>query len=508
MNSLKPEEKEILELYDEACGLKDIARRSMDDIDVYLKAAERLHLAAELSSEVASGEDVEPDDRIQHQIFGHYYSYEEHYCLGGYYYEKRDTRTSSEHLRLSAEHIGKALALIEDVPPSVSTATRKRLDGFLPNWRHFRRHVGIKLLANDARAAWDAERFIDALDVYRRMAALQEEFIESAEFKTIAPPYQRIAVANFIGSMANASSAMVGVVLGRAKSVGSDGAREIPFDLLVKLVRYTLDAYRYGNAAFDQNPEWDQYRAAARQNLANVEHFLEANPSAREPLAIEFEGDPDFAKILKMAELKKGGRKSGKVKILLVSANPAGTGALALDEETRAITQKVRAAEHRDLIEIVTAGAARPDDLLQAMNEHRPHVVQFSGHGSKSDQIILCDDGGNPKPVSKDALVALFESTRKNVQVVVLNACYSRGQAQAIVSVVPCAVGMKDSIGDGAALVFAASFYRAIAFGHSVETAFKQGVAALKLEGIAQDDIPELIAQAGVDPAEVIVVNP
>ena len=508
MDSLKPEEKEILELYDEACGLKDIARKSVDDIDMYLKAAERLRRAAALSKELAGSEDAESDDRIQHQIFGQYYLYEEHYCLGGYYYEKRDTRTSSKHLRLSAEHIGKALTLIENVPPPVSTVTKNRLDGFLPNWRHFRRHVEIKLLANEARAAWDSERFIDALDVYRKMAALQEEFIEGAEFKTTAPPYQRIAVANFIGSMANASSAMAGVVLGRAKVVGPDGAREIPFDLLVKLVRYTLDAYRHGNAAFDQNPEWDQYRATARQNLANVENFLKANPSAREPLAIEFEGDPDFAKILKMTELKQGSRKPDKVKILLLSANPAGTGVLALDEEMRAITQKVRAAEHRDLIEIVTAGAVRPDDLLQAMNEHRPHVVQFSGHGSKSDQIVLCDEGGNPKPVSKDALVVLFESTRKNVQVVVLNSCYSKGQAEAIVSVVPCAVGMRDSIGDRAALVFASSFYRAIAFGHSVETAFKQGVAALKLEDIEQDDIPELIAQAGVDPAEVIVINP
>jgi len=197
-----------------------------------------------------------------------------------------------------------------------------------------------------------------------------------------------------------------------------------------------------------------------------------------------------------------------KVNILLLSANPIITSVLKLDEEMRAIMQKVRAADHRDLINIVIAGAVRPDDLLQAMNEHRPHVVHFSGHGSETEGIVVCDERGNPKTVSREALVALFESTRSNVQAVLLNSCYSRAQAEAIVSVVPCAVGMKGTIEDEAALAFAASFYRAVAFGHSVGTAFKQGVAALLLEGIEQGDVPELIVQKGMDASEVVVVNP
>jgi hypothetical protein len=197
-----------------------------------------------------------------------------------------------------------------------------------------------------------------------------------------------------------------------------------------------------------------------------------------------------------------------KIKILFLSANPEGTTVLKLDEEMRAIMQKVRAAEHRDMIEIVTAGAVRPDDLLQAMNEHRPHIVQFSGHGNKDEVILVCDDNGDSKPINGEALVALFESTQSNVQVVVLNACYSRGQAEAIVSVVPCAIGMKDKIGDKAARVFAASFYRAIGFGHSVKTAFQQGIAALKLEGIPQSDIPDLLTRHRVNPAKTVLVKP
>jgi CHAT domain len=197
-----------------------------------------------------------------------------------------------------------------------------------------------------------------------------------------------------------------------------------------------------------------------------------------------------------------------KIKVLLLSANPAGTGQLKLDEEVREIQEKVRAAAHRDLIQIVVAPAVRPADLLQAMNEHEPHVVQFSGHGNQDAGILVCDEQGQPKVISGEALAELFESTYKNVQVVVLNACYSKPQAEAIANIVPCVIGMKDTIGDKAARVFAASFYSALGFGNSVEQAFRQGLARLKLEGIAQSHIPGLLTRSDVKASEIIPVNP
>ena len=204
--------------------------------------------------------------------------------------------------------------------------------------------------------------------------------------------------------------------------------------------------------------------------------------------------------------------KDNKIKILLLSANPAGTGALKLDEETREIMAKVRASAERDRIQIVTAVAVRPDDLLQAMNEHEPHVVQFSGHGAeKGEGILICDEAGKAKVIGGDALASLFESTQKNVQVVVLNACYSKSQADAIVTVVPCVIAMKDAVGDKAARVFAGSFYGALGFGRSVEMAFKQGLARLKmenltLEGVSQSEVPILITQANVKASDIVPV--
>jgi hypothetical protein len=147
--------------------------------------------------------------------------------------------------------------------------------------------------------------------------------------------------------------------------------------------------------------------------------------------------------------------------------------------------------------------------LLQALLEVKPHVVHFSGHGSPSAKLILLDDRGKPKPVSQKALVHLFRTLKDNVRVVVLNACSSRPQAKAIAATIDCCtVGMNRPIGDKAAIVFAASFYRAIGFGCSIKEAFEQGKTALLLEGIPEDQTPELLTRPGVDAAGFRLIAP
>jgi hypothetical protein len=195
-----------------------------------------------------------------------------------------------------------------------------------------------------------------------------------------------------------------------------------------------------------------------------------------------------------------------KVKVLFLAANPAGTQPLKLDEEIRRITAKVRSSDYRDSLELISRWAVRPDDLMQALLEVKPHVVHFSGHGSSAQELILLDDRGSPKPVSKAALASLFRTLKDNVRVVVLNACYSRPQAEALAETIDCTVGMNRPIGDEAAIVFAASFYRAVGFGRSVKEAFELGKAALLLEGIPEDQTPELMTHPGVDAAKLVLI--
>jgi hypothetical protein len=197
-----------------------------------------------------------------------------------------------------------------------------------------------------------------------------------------------------------------------------------------------------------------------------------------------------------------------KIKILFLSANPTDQNRLSLDEEYRAITEKIRASEYRDSVELISAWAVRAADLLQSLNQYKPQIVHFCGHGSRSGQLILVDSDGTSNPVSAVAIKELFRIFKDNIHVVLLNACYSRFQAEAIKEVIDCVIGMNAKIDDRKAITFAASFYGAIGFGHSVKGSFEQGKAALLLDGISEADTPELLVKPNVDPAQVFLLNP
>jgi hypothetical protein len=196
-----------------------------------------------------------------------------------------------------------------------------------------------------------------------------------------------------------------------------------------------------------------------------------------------------------------------KIKTLFLASNPAGTTRLSLDEEIRAIAQKIRASDYRDLIELVSAWAVRPDDLIQVMNESRPQIVHFSGHGNQNGEIILTDNNRTPKPVTTAALHALFSVMKGNIRIVLLNACFSEIQAKAIIENIDCVIGMNSSIGDDAAITFAASFYRALGFGKSVKESFEQGRLSLLMEGIPEENTPQLLSKDGVDPSSLFILD-
>ena len=169
------------------------------------------------------------------------------------------------------------------------------------------------------------------------------------------------------------------------------------------------------------------------------------------------------------------------IKILFISANPLDTARLQVDKEQREIDHELRLSRARDRFDLIVADAARPDDLQQAMLDHEPQVVHFSGHGS-NEGVILEDEHGLPKLVSATALASLFKLFKGKVQCVVLNACYSEAQAKAIGQHVPYVIGMHSEVPDGTALQFATGFYKGIAAGKSIEFAFDLGVNAVQME--------------------------
>ena len=197
-----------------------------------------------------------------------------------------------------------------------------------------------------------------------------------------------------------------------------------------------------------------------------------------------------------------------QIVVLFLASNPLDQAQLRLDEEVRAIQDMIRKAEHRDAVKLESRWAMRPSDLIQAINEHAPSIIHFSGHGSSRNELVFQDDSGNAKLVTKEAIVQVMRACSESIQLVLFNTCYSRDQAAAVVKHVPSAVGMNTTIGDDAARVFSSQFYSAIGFGKSVKVAFEQAKAALMLEKSCEEDTPELFVGGGNDPNELFIVRP
>jgi AAA-like domain/CHAT domain len=178
-------------------------------------------------------------------------------------------------------------------------------------------------------------------------------------------------------------------------------------------------------------------------------------------------------------------------KILILSANPTNTSMLRLDEEVREIQAGLERAKSRDKFEIITKWAVRSDDLRRALLDYEPEIVHFSGHGSGEDGLVLENATGQMQLVSTESLARLFKLFEKT-ECVLLNACYSEAQAEAIFQHADCVIGMNQIIGDEAAIKFAVGFYDALGANRSYEDAYEFGCSAIALEGIPESATPVL----------------
>jgi hypothetical protein len=204
-------------------------------------------------------------------------------------------------------------------------------------------------------------------------------------------------------------------------------------------------------------------------------------------------------------------------KILFLAANPTGTSRLRVDEEAREIQEGLRRSTNGQDFELVTRWAVRAQDIRRALLDENPSIIHFSGHGevgnvaagsapadarkftpvdpvdSQASHIIVEDDQGHPRPYPPEALANLFKLFADQIDCVVLNACYSKGQAEAIAAHVPYVIGTQKAIGDRAAIEFAVGFYDGLGAGRAIEFAFDLGRSAIEGAGLTEQLTPVLI---------------
>ena len=193
------------------------------------------------------------------------------------------------------------------------------------------------------------------------------------------------------------------------------------------------------------------------------------------------------------------------ITILFLAASPSRNVPLTIRSEMHRNDQQIRDALHGDAIDIIHKLAIYPSELQPALLKHTPHIVHFTGHGTTDEELLFEGEGGIAKPVSKKALGHLFAVLKDNLRLVVLNACHSVPQAEAIGEHVDFVIGMDGEIDDEAAATFSKALYRAIAFGRTMREAFKLGIGELLWHHEAEHEIPQLLVRSGANAGHALI---
>jgi len=82
--------------------------------------------------------------------------------------------------------------------------------------------------------------------------------------------------------------------------------------------------------------------------------------------------------------------------VLYLLANPDADNSLRVDAEVRRVQEAIRGSKFRQNVSVLYRPAADVQSLLDGLNDHRPQVVHFSGHGDEAG--IATDTGSVKRP--------------------------------------------------------------------------------------------------------------
>ncbi len=206
---------------------------------------------------------------------------------------------------------------------------------------------------------------------------------------------------------------------------------------------------------------------------------------------------------------KKHKSTAPSVRIAFLTTNPSRASSLRTDIEARDVHQAVLKSANRDLVEIRHLPAARVSDLLDALNEFKPNIIHFSGHGGEEtlvfDNQFADEDGGIE--IDFELVNKIVSATVQPPDLLVFNACDTLDGAEIFLETVSTVVAMASAINDAAACFFSVQFYSAIASGQSIAAALEQGKVVLEVAGMKDSELPSIICAENIDPNSIKFID-
>lgn len=154
-----------------------------------------------------------------------------------------------------------------------------------------------------------------------------------------------------------------------------------------------------------------------------------------------------------------------------------------LPEEARRVGEVLDRARRNELCDLVTRANATAEEIFDVFQDpeyrNRVAVLHFGGHAN-GYQLLLESSQGRAAWADAAGLAA-FLGQQTGLQLVFLNGCSTQPQAQGLLDAnVSAVIATSRAIDDQVAVDFASRFYRGLAGGADIRTAYEEAAAAVQ----------------------------
>ncbi len=175
------------------------------------------------------------------------------------------------------------------------------------------------------------------------------------------------------------------------------------------------------------------------------------------------------------SEPEPGPRRTEPALVLVLAANPDLSRPLAVGKEFRRVQTVLERGKERNSYRVDQCPDLHLHEVTRHLRLHEPTVVHFSGHGNPDGSLLMLDHNEREISVASQSMVPILGRYREQLALVVLNACYSRTLADALIETgIRCTIGMTQAVDDECAILFSQVFYQALFDGAVVDEAFDE----------------------------------
>ncbi len=197
--------------------------------------------------------------------------------------------------------------------------------------------------------------------------------------------------------------------------------------------------------------------------------------------------------------------------ILFCAANPTSQKISFTKEHTH-ISGELAEKSLRGKFEIIPQSGTTTDKLIDAINEFKPNIIHFCGHGKeenpetgKGGGLIFHDSDYEGESVidstKLNKIFARVKAKHAELSIFLLNACYSEPQAKEVSRNNIYAIGTNDKISSQAARLFAVGFYKRYALTNDIKEAVDNGLT----QALFKDEEVETLIHLYHNGAEILI---